>query len=96
MHLVLEYAIISAEGDCRLISSGESNKAVLSGSDLRKCASVLAVSALLIGADSRIERANNRADALFGWDDTGVIGQSFEVLLPPTITGAHNERNRVG
>ncbi len=50
----------------------------------------LAEPAILIGPKHRVLIANDRANALFGWEDTGLAGQSVKVLIPESMHTSHS------
>jgi len=44
---------------------------------------------LIIGGDGIIELVNRRAETLFGYDRTELVGQPVEMLVPPRLRRAH-------
>ncbi len=54
----------------------------------------LADPAMLIGSEHLVLIANDRANALFGWDDTGLAGQPLSVLIPEIMQASHKDWTR--
>lgn len=65
---------------------------ISSGRDLDSVVLGLAEPAMLIGSKHRVLIANDRANALFGWEDTGLAGQSVKVLMPESMHTSHSDR----
>jgi nitrogen-specific signal transduction histidine kinase len=64
----------------------------MSAFDVKALIERLADPAILVGPDRIISAANNHVESLFGWEETGLVGQLIDVLIPstsdpPTPTG---------
>jgi PAS domain S-box-containing protein len=50
---------------------------------------------VVVDVEGRMERVNRRAEALFGYQRSELIGQTVEMLIPERFRG-HHEQHRVG
>lgn len=57
--------------------------------DVIKLINQMADPAILVGVDRVIEVANDRVNALFGWQDEGLQGQQIDILIPPAVRSSH-------